>query len=129
MSDFRIHSRTRNYRGGFSGCYGGGRKDYIFLSPSAVNSSSTTDASFSAFTDSPVREDLSVVRLLEVTRRQSAATRSPADIISISPGTTFAAGILSSLPFLSTQAWGDDSFFKASRLFRHVFLNNSEQCV
>ena len=88
MSDFRIHSRTRNYRGGFSGCYGGGRKDYIsFVPPSVVNSSSTTDASFSAFTDSPVREDSSVVRLLEVTRRQSAATRSPADIISISPGT------------------------------------------
>ena len=48
----------------------------FFLSPSAVNSSSTTDASFSAFTDSPVREDSSVVRLLDVTRRQSAATRS-----------------------------------------------------
>ena len=47
----------------------------FFLSPSAVNSSSTTDASFSAFTDSPVREDSSVVRLLDVTRRQSAATR------------------------------------------------------
>ena len=46
----------------------------FFLSPSAVNSSSTTDASFSAFTDSPVREDSSVVRLLDVTRRQSAAT-------------------------------------------------------
>ena len=93
----------------------------FFLSPSAVNSSSTTDASFSAFTDSPVREDSSVVRLLDVTRRQSAATRSPADIISISPGTTFAAGILSSLPFLSTQAWGDYSFFKASRLFSARF--------
>ena len=48
----------------------------FFLSPSAVNSSSTTDASFSAFTDSPVREDSSVVRLLDVTRRQSAATSS-----------------------------------------------------
>ena len=32
----------------------------FFLSPSVVNSSSTTDASFSAFTDSPVREDSSV---------------------------------------------------------------------
>ena len=57
----------------------------FFLSPSAVNSSSTTDASFSAFTDSPVREDSSVVRLLEVTRRQSAATRIMKAIINLMP--------------------------------------------
>lgn len=91
MSDFRIHSRTRNYRGGFSGCYGGGRKDYIFSVPKCREFFKYNRCVFSAFTDSPVREDSSVVRLLDATRRQSAATRSPADIISISPGTTFAA--------------------------------------
>lgn len=93
MSDFRIHSRTGNYRGGFSACYGGGRKDYIFSVPKCREFFKYNRCVFSAFTDSPVREDSSVDEVVRCDKTAVCkATRSPADIISISPGTTFAAG-------------------------------------
>ena len=75
-------------------------------SPMAASSSGKAEASFSAASDSPVREDSSTASPVASTRRASAATRSPVLRTRTSPGTTSAVSISMREPTRSTRHVG-----------------------
>ena len=74
-------------------------------------------ASLSTGTDSPVKADSSIFKLIVLVRRKSAGTCRPASKQTTSPGTSSFAGISICLPPLFTIAWGLVSFFNASIAF------------
>ena len=79
-----------------------------------ASSSKVTVASFSTETDSPVREDSSIFKLVLSVRRKSAGTISPVSNTTKSPGTTRTESISTGRPPRITFTVGELIFFKAA---------------
>ena len=84
-------------------------------SPSAA-SAATASTCLGVGTLSPVSADSSISRVAAVRMRASAGTRSPASMLTMSPGTSWSIGISASSPFRRTLALTTIIFWRAEAL-------------
>ena len=84
-------------------------------SPIATVSLKTTEASFSIETDSPVKDDSLVFKLIASIKRRSAPIVSPSSKTTTSPTTNSEERTFKRCPSRITVDSGDASFFKASK--------------
>ena len=89
-------------------------KAKLSLSPIPTSLSNSTWESFSTATDSPVREDSSICRLLDSKSLISAGIISPVSMITISPGTSSSAFTFFLPPSLMMVASGELIFWRAA---------------
>ena len=93
------------------------RKAMLVRSPGASPASDNGCVFFSTGCDSPVSMDSSTCSCALCSRRRSAGTTAPASRLTMSPGTSPAAGIDRCAPSRRTCAWGAASWRSAAMAF------------
>lgn len=121
MSDFRIHSRTRNYRGGFSGCYGGGRKDYIFSVPKCREFFKYNRCVFFGVYRFTGKRGFVCCEVVRCDKTAVCGNKIACRYYKYITGNNVRGRNIKLIAVSEYTGMGEDSFFKASRLFSARF--------